>query len=272
MSHPTLRLYDGYDHTSPDLQGEVKELQSTLSRKGFDVKADGYFGLETEAAVKRFQERVGLDDDGIVGPFTWAALLDTPQPDFSSTEITTYPRNSPSLLEELQEAVQYKDTVAGAVAQPGLQPALIGGLASRESRWGLALSPRGPGGTGDKVPRAPKPPLRPGSLPSDGGFGRGLMQIDFDAFDFAHGDQWKDPGKNIQFGCQVLADYRRFIQSKTHLEGRALLQAAVASYNCGPGRVLTALQKQIDVDFYTAGRNYSRDVLNRMGWFQLQGW
>ena len=51
MSHPALRLYDGYDHTSPDLQGEVKELQSALSRKGFDMKADGYFGLETEAAV-----------------------------------------------------------------------------------------------------------------------------------------------------------------------------------------------------------------------------
>ena len=97
-------------------------------------------------------------------------------------------------------------------------------------------------------------------------------QIDFDAFPFARTGNWRDPGENIVFGCKVLSEYRQFLQSKTHLEARPLLQATVAAYNCGPGRVMTALQKQMDVDFYTAGRNYSRDVLNRTGWFQLQGW
>ncbi|HVN80404.1 MAG TPA: transglycosylase SLT domain-containing protein, partial [Terriglobia bacterium] len=190
----------------------------------------------------------------------------------STTEITTFPLNSPSLLADFQEATQYKAVVDQAATQFNLPKGMIGGLASRESRWGLALTPRGPGGTGDRVPRAPNPSLRAGPLPSDGGFGRGLMQIDYDAFPFARTGSWQDPRENILFGCKVLSDYRQLIQSKTHLEGRSLLKAAVAAYNCGPGRVLTALQKQIDVDFFTAGRNYSKDVLNRTGWFQLQGW
>ena len=272
MSHPTLRLFDGYDHTSPDLRGEVEELQRDLGLKGYKINVDGYFGSETEASVKDFQMKQGLDDDGVVGPSTWAALLGAPPPDLTATEITTYPSNSPSLLEEFQEAAQYKIIVDQAATEFNLQNALIGGLASRESRWGLALTPRGPSGTGDKMPRGPNPSVRSGPLPSDGGFGRGLMQIDYDAFPFARTGVWQDPGQNIRFGCKVLTDYRKFLQSKTHLEGRPLLQAAVAAYNCGPGRVLIALQKQLDVDFYTAGRDYSKDVLNRTGWFQLKGW
>ena len=37
--------------------------------------ADGDFGGGTESAVKKYQEKHGLDDDGIVGPKTWAKLL-----------------------------------------------------------------------------------------------------------------------------------------------------------------------------------------------------
>lgn len=37
--------------------------------------ADGDFGGGTETAVKEFQREHDLDDDGVVGPMTWAALL-----------------------------------------------------------------------------------------------------------------------------------------------------------------------------------------------------
>ena len=46
--------------------GAVKELQSALH-----VGADGDFGPETEAAVRRLQARHGLTVDGVVGPDTW---------------------------------------------------------------------------------------------------------------------------------------------------------------------------------------------------------
>jgi hypothetical protein len=35
---------------------------------------------------------------------------------------------------------------------------------------------------------------------------------------------------------------------------------------------LHALRDGRDVDFYTSGRNYSADVLNRAGWFGGHGW
>jgi peptidoglycan hydrolase-like protein with peptidoglycan-binding domain len=49
--------------------GTVKQLQSALH-----VSADGNFGPETEAAVRRLQARHGLTVDGIVGPATWSVI------------------------------------------------------------------------------------------------------------------------------------------------------------------------------------------------------
>ena len=98
------------------------------------------------------------------------------------------------------------------------------------------------------------------------------MQIDFDAHEFARTGNWRDPRENIPYGCKVLSEARGFIRRRAGLEGRPLLQAALAGYNAGPGNALRAIRDGRDVDFYTAGRNYSRDVLNRAGWFQLHGW
>jgi len=54
----------------------VSQLQRRLAELGFDCgEIDGSFGARTEAAVKAFQSRRGLQVDGIVGPRTWAALL-----------------------------------------------------------------------------------------------------------------------------------------------------------------------------------------------------
>ena len=53
---------------------DVRELQKLLNAAGDDIKADGIFGTKTRAAVKAFQERKKLKQDGIAGPLTISAL------------------------------------------------------------------------------------------------------------------------------------------------------------------------------------------------------
>ncbi|NLB90490.1 MAG: hypothetical protein GX786_04645 [Clostridiales bacterium] len=57
----------------------VAELQQRLLDLGYDIgkntKIDGKFGEKTEKAVKAFQKRQGLKDDGIAGKDTWSALV-----------------------------------------------------------------------------------------------------------------------------------------------------------------------------------------------------
>ena len=56
---------------------DVKKLQQTLNKNGYKLTEDGIFGAKTQAAVKDYQKKNGLDVDGIVGTNTWGALLKT---------------------------------------------------------------------------------------------------------------------------------------------------------------------------------------------------
>lgn len=65
-----LRLED------PLMQGpDVVEIQQILKQLGLLAgEADGYFGKNTAASVRKFQQTVSIRADGVVGPDTWNLL------------------------------------------------------------------------------------------------------------------------------------------------------------------------------------------------------
>lgn len=59
-----------------DAQGKITRLiQERLNFVGFNLKIDGIFGINTEKAVKKFQNNRNLKVDGIVGKKTWSYLI-----------------------------------------------------------------------------------------------------------------------------------------------------------------------------------------------------
>lgn len=73
-------LYPGYNLTPGLANDDVRQLQTYLSVIGRNyqdlpaVQVTGYFGEQTEEAVRRFQELFGLDVTGVVGAPTWDAI------------------------------------------------------------------------------------------------------------------------------------------------------------------------------------------------------
>ncbi|MBY5969920.1 N-acetylmuramidase domain-containing protein [Halomonas denitrificans] len=58
----------------------VEALQQDLRRAGQNIDVDGWFGDDTEAAVRTFQRQRSLVVDGIAGPKTYQALKGRPDP------------------------------------------------------------------------------------------------------------------------------------------------------------------------------------------------
>jgi len=54
----------------------VKDLQKKLNLYGEKLLVDGYYGMNTERAVQRFQASISIPVDGILGPITERALTE----------------------------------------------------------------------------------------------------------------------------------------------------------------------------------------------------
>ncbi|MGK7888089.1 MAG: peptidoglycan-binding protein [Leptolyngbyaceae cyanobacterium] len=108
-TRPVLRLEDGFSDVTPELKGDVQEMQELLVERGFPLASgvDGLFGPETKQAVRDFQASRGLTPDGIVGPITWGALLRPASADFfDPTDLAKFilGENAPAGGEEIPPA------------------------------------------------------------------------------------------------------------------------------------------------------------------------
>ncbi len=67
---------EGYSFLRRGSEGnEVEDLQNELKRAGFRIPGEnGYYGLQTEIAVKQFQKHMDLTVDGLAGEETLSAL------------------------------------------------------------------------------------------------------------------------------------------------------------------------------------------------------
>ena len=60
------------------LGSDVREVQAILARIGYDVSANGVFGLKTQQAVLDFQRYFNLPEDGVVHGLTLTRLFYIP--------------------------------------------------------------------------------------------------------------------------------------------------------------------------------------------------
>lgn len=83
---------------------EVRMLQLLLTKHGLEVgPIDGIFGPLTNAAVLKFQEKHGLNVDGIVGPNTWGDLRE-----HSSAHLAEKQAGQPHMPKDVKEKHEKK--------------------------------------------------------------------------------------------------------------------------------------------------------------------
>jgi hypothetical protein len=225
--HPFCAFRTGSTIRRPSSVTRSNRCRQFLVDRGFLVSVDGLFRDATEQAACAFQRAPDLLDDGIIGPRTWAALEGQPPPDANAVNFpTTFPPDHAGLSAELVEAGKYRDFAVVAASRYELPLCLVAGVASRESAWGLSLRAKGgSSGTGDFASRAPRPPMRTALPAVGGGFGRGLMQNDYDGHEFARSGNGEDPAVNTVYGAGVLSQVKVSLSHLTALAGVALWQA-----------------------------------------------
>ncbi|KAG7242374.1 hypothetical protein INR49_023503 [Caranx melampygus] len=141
---------------------------------------------------------------------------------------------------------QYKSKINKVGSETGIDPALIAGIISRESRAGNALID----GWGD------------------GGRAWGLMQVDITSTGGRHqakGD-W-DSEEHIRQGTGILVSFIGKICKKFPNWSRELqLKGGIAAYNMGDGNFVST-----QVDERTTGGDYANDVVARAQWYKKMG-
>jgi len=179
---------------------------------------------------------------------------------------------------EKKTASHHLNALEDAIIEAGedydfICPALLLAIVSRETWWGWCGEsysiPGSPAGRGDYSKRA-------GEI-SSRYHGFGFFQVDIGAHEnFINTGLWTVPYESAKYVIEhVLIHSYKYLESNfTDFEKPSLVGATVAAYNAGPGRIRQSLRNGDDVDRYTAGHDYSKDVLSLREWWAawLSNW
>ncbi|XP_066504997.1 lysozyme g-like isoform X2 [Hoplias malabaricus] len=145
---------------------------------------------------------------------------------------------------DLKRMNQYKPMITTVARAKQMDPAVIAGIFSRESRAGAALN----NGWGDH------------------GNGFGLMQVDKRHHTLR--GAWNSE-EHVTQGTEILIDFIKQIQKNFPSWSREhQLKGGISAYNAGVGNVRT--YERMDVG--TTGDDYANDVVARAQWYKRQGY
>lgn len=117
-----LKKSSVYDPQVVDLQCKLNAVRNTFHHNWPLLKPDGYFGNDTERAVKGFQKAVTISSDGIVGDQTWGYLnskvRNVPTIKPVQNNLSIGPATSNSFIEEREKAPSIQkiaETITSAI-------------------------------------------------------------------------------------------------------------------------------------------------------------
>ena len=94
---------------------DVKALQELLNQLGATLEVDGQFGSKTEAAVKVFQKKAGVKQDGKYGDQTHSALMAAVAEDDAGQQAMTKTQPEP----EQEQSVAGQTTIRVKIKSSG---------------------------------------------------------------------------------------------------------------------------------------------------------
>lgn len=108
-----LKLDDGFNRGRAEFKGEVQHLQRSLKLIGIELKADGYFGVSTQDAVKKLQQENALIASGEVDDKTWQLIENKLTGNVKLPEIVTPKETTQNLLQSFRGDLAWIHTREG---------------------------------------------------------------------------------------------------------------------------------------------------------------
>lgn len=237
---------------------EVEAMQTLL---GFN-RADGVFGPMTMKQLMLFQGAFGLPESGVLDLPTYSRISDVmtsgtninailfQQVGTGASDGTAWQdrlsggqgASQKMATNDANRVLAHRENFERAASRYGIPAAVLAAIASRETRGGSQL-----GSDGYSI--------------YGGNEGFGLMQVDAGHHSPAGGPTSTE---HIEQAAGILVGFRDYLRNKHPSWSEAqLLKAALAGYNCGPGRI-NSIQY---MDSYTTGGDYSNDTWVRAQYY-----